>query len=71
MVEMLCQLTAAPDRKANGLVVNAVHAEPRVPLGKRLSQAIRRELERLANWRGATSLEVRAAPDAWLPVLAG
>jgi uncharacterized protein len=52
-------------------VAHAVHAEPRVPRGRRLPQAIRRELERLAAWRGATAFEVRAAPDAWRPVLAG
>jgi uncharacterized protein len=41
-----------------------------VPRGKRLPRAIRRELERLAAWRGASEIEVRTAPDAWRPVLA-
>jgi uncharacterized protein len=68
---LVARCDVALDRTANRLVVNAVHAEPRVPRGKRLPQAIRRELARLASWRGATALEVRAAPDAWLPVLAG
>jgi uncharacterized protein len=68
---LVARCDLALDRKANRLVVHAVHAEPRVPRGRRLPQAIRRELERLAKWRGATSLEVRAAPDAWRPVLAG
>ena len=50
------------DRKRNTLVALAVHAEPNVPRGKRLPQAIRRELERLAAWRGATDVEVLEAP---------
>jgi uncharacterized protein YcaQ len=68
---LVARCDLALDRQANRLVVHAVHAEPRVPRGRRLPQAIRRELERLAAWRGATALEVRAAPDAWRPVLAG
>jgi uncharacterized protein YcaQ len=58
------------DRQAGRLVAHAVHAEPGVPRGRRLPQAIRRELERLAAWRGAREIEVRAAPGAWRPVLA-
>jgi hypothetical protein len=38
--------------------------------GARLPRAIRRELERLAEWRGARDVEVRAAPDAWRAALA-
>jgi hypothetical protein len=68
---LVARCDLALDRKANRLIAHAVHAEPRVPRGRRLPQAIRRELERLAKWRGATALEVRAAPDAWRPVLAG
>ncbi len=59
----------AMDRKRNVLVAPAVHAEPKVPRGARLPKAIRRELERLAAWRGATGIEVLSAPDAWRPVL--
>lgn len=59
----------AMDRKRNVLVAPAVHAEPKVPRGARLPKAIRRELERLAAWRGASDIEVQVAPDAWRPVL--
>ena len=67
---LVARADLALDRKAGRLVVHAVHAEPRVPRGKRLPRAIRRELERLAAWRGASEIEVRVAPDAWRPVLA-
>lgn len=60
----------AMDRKRGVLVAHAVHAEPKVPRGARLPKAIRRELERLAAWRGATDIEVRSAPDVWLGQLA-
>jgi len=59
----------AMDRKRNVLVAPAVHAEPKLPRGARLPKAIRRELERLAAWRGASDIEVQLAPDAWRPVL--
>ena len=67
---LVARADLAVDRKTQTLVALAVHAEPNVPRGKRLPQAIRRELERLAAWRGATALEVREAPSAWRPVLA-
>ena len=67
---LVARADLALDRKTNTLVALAVHAEPNVPRGKRLPQAIRRELERLAAWRGAAQLEVREAPAAWRPVLA-
>jgi len=67
---LVARVDLAIDRKTKTLVALAVHAELNVPRGKRLPQAIRRELERLAAWRGATALEVRAAPAAWRPVLA-
>jgi uncharacterized protein YcaQ len=57
----------ALDRTRDALVAHALHAEPRVPRGLRLPKAIARELERLARWRNATNVEVRAAPTAWLP----
>ncbi len=63
---LVARIDLAMDRKRNALVAHAVHAEPNVPRGKRLPQAIRRELERLAAWRGATNVEVLAAPAAWL-----
>ncbi len=67
---LVARADLAIDRKTKTLVALAIHAEPNVPRGKRLPQAIRRELERLAAWRGATALEVREAPSAWRPVLA-
>ena len=67
---LVARADLAVDRRTRTLVALAVHAEPNVPRGKRLPQAIRRELERLAAWRGATALEVREAPSAWRPVLA-
>jgi uncharacterized protein YcaQ len=68
---LVARIDLAMDRKRQTLVALEVHAEPKVPRGKRLPQAIRRELERLAAWRGATAIEVRAAPDAWRPALVG
>jgi uncharacterized protein YcaQ len=55
----------AIDRKAQRLVAHAVHREPGAPRGKGVAAAIRRELERLANWQGARNLDVRQVPDAW------
>jgi uncharacterized protein YcaQ len=57
------------DRSAGRLVVHALHAEPGLRRGARLPRAIRRELERLAAWRGAREVEVRLAPDAWRAAL--
>jgi len=67
---LVARIDLAMDRSRGTLVAHAVHAEPKVPRGKRLPLAIRRELERLAAWRGATGIEVGAAPDAWRPILA-
>jgi hypothetical protein len=67
---LVARCDLALDRSAGRLVAHAVHAEPDAPRGQRLPRAIRRELERLAAWRGATAVEVRQAPDAWRPVLA-
>ena len=67
---LIARIDLAMDRKRETLVAHAVHAEPKVPRGKRLPTAIRKELERLAAWRGAKDIEVRIAPDAWRPVLA-
>ena len=69
---LVARADLAIDRKTNTLVALAVHAEPNVPRGKRLPQAIRRELERLAAWRGATrdSRCARHPPpggQSWLP----
>ena len=66
---LVARIDLAVDRKRDALVAHAVHAEPKVPRGKRLPRAIRRELERLAAWRGVSGVEVRIAPDAWRPVL--
>jgi uncharacterized protein len=58
------------DRRRNALNVLALHKEPDTPRAKRLPRAIRRELERLAAWRGATAIDIHAAPDEWKPILA-
>ena len=67
---LVARCDLAIDRKAKRLVVHAVHAQEGLRAGARLPRAIRRELERLAAWRGARDLEVRAAPDAWRAALA-
>ena len=59
---LVARADLAMDRKRNALVAHAIHAEPKVPRGARLPKAIRRELERLAAWRGATDIEVQMAP---------
>lgn len=64
---LVARVDLAMDRKRNTLVAHAVHAEPKLPRGLRLPRAIARELERLAAWRGATNVEVLAAPEAWRP----
>jgi uncharacterized protein YcaQ len=53
------------DKKTSTLNVLALHKEPGTPRGKRLPTAIRREFERLAGWRGATKIDIHAAPDEW------
>lgn len=67
---LVARCDLAIDRKAKRLVAHAVHAEEGLRAGARLPRAIRRELERLAEWRGARDVEVRAAPDAWRAALA-
>lgn len=67
---LVARIDLAMDRNRNVLVANRVFGEPRVPRGKRLPNAIRKELERLAAWRGATGIEVRAAPAEWPGLLA-
>ena len=66
---LVARIDLAMDRKRNVLSAIEVHAEPKAPRGKRLPTAIRRELERLAAWRGATGIEVLKAPSEWLEVL--
>jgi uncharacterized protein YcaQ len=68
---LVARLDLSVDRKRGRLIAHAVHAEPGAPRGRRLPQAIGRELERLAAWRGASAVEIGAAPEAWRPVLAG
>ena len=53
------------DRKTGRLVAPAIHREDNAPKGKAIAKAIRRELERLAAWQGATDLELQAVPAAW------
>jgi uncharacterized protein YcaQ len=67
---LVARCDLAIDRKASRLNVRAVHAEPGLRAGARLPKAIRRELERLATWRGVKEIEVGAAPDAWRQHLA-
>jgi uncharacterized protein YcaQ len=58
---LVARADLAIDRRAGRLVVHALHAEPGLRRGMRLPRAIRRELERLAAWRGAGEIEVRAS----------
>ena len=58
---LVARADLAIDRRAHRLIVHALHAEPGLRRGARLPRAIRRELERLAAWRGATEIEVRAS----------
>jgi hypothetical protein len=58
------------DRRAGRLVAHAIHREPRGPRGSGIARAVRRELERLARWQGATEIELRQVPDAWRAGLA-
>jgi uncharacterized protein YcaQ len=67
---LVARIDLAMDRKRGVLSAIEVHKEPRTPRGTRLPKAIRRELERLAGWRGATGIEVLKAPPEWLGVLA-
>jgi uncharacterized protein YcaQ len=67
---LVARCDLAIDRKAKRLNVLAMHAEPGLRAGARLPKAIRRELERLAAWRGAKEIEVGAAPGAWRQHLA-
>jgi uncharacterized protein YcaQ len=66
---LVARCDLAMDRKAARLKVISVHAEPGLRKGTRLPKAIRRELERLARWRGATAIEIGEAPMAWRPYL--
>jgi uncharacterized protein YcaQ len=67
---LVARIDLALDRERNVLSAIEVHKEPRTPRGQRLPKAIRRELERLAAWRGATGIEVLKAPPEWLGTLA-
>jgi uncharacterized protein len=63
--KLVARCDLAVDRKASRLKVLAVYAEPGLRAGARLPKAIRRELERLAAWRGASEIEVGTAPAKW------
>ena len=67
---LVARIDLAMDRKRGVLSAIEVHKEPRTARGNRLPKAIRKELERLAAWRGATGVEVLACPPEWLDVLA-
>jgi uncharacterized protein YcaQ len=68
--KLVGRMDLAMDRDRNVLRAIQVHREPSAPRGKRLPAAIRRELERLAAWRGATGIEVLHGPPEWLATLA-
>jgi uncharacterized protein YcaQ len=53
------------DRRAGRLIAPAIHREEGAPRGKTIASAIRRELERLARWRGADAVEIQSAPAGW------
>jgi uncharacterized protein len=68
---LIGRLDLAFDRKAGRLVAHAVHREPGGPRGDAAPRAIRRELEKLAAWQGATELELHGVPPEWKVGLAG
>jgi uncharacterized protein YcaQ len=53
------------DRKSGRLIAPAIHREDKAPKGKAIATAIRRELERLAAWQGASDIEVQQVPSEW------
>ena len=53
------------DRRTNRLIAPAIHREDGAPKGKAIAKRIRRELESLARWQGATDLELHATPPEW------
>jgi hypothetical protein len=53
------------DRAAGRLVAPAIHREEGAPRGKGIARTIRRELERLAKWQGASELELGVVPAVW------
>ena len=68
---LVARIDLAMDRKRNVLVAREVYRRAEGPArASGLPKAIRRELERLAAWRGAKGIEVLAAPPEWLGVLA-
>ena len=68
---LVARVDLAMDRKRNTLVALAVHAEPKVPRGKRLPTGDPRASSSGSPPGAApTRLEVREAPAAWRPVLA-
>jgi uncharacterized protein len=67
---LVARIDLAIDRKRSVLSAITVHKEPGAPRGRRLPHAIRRELERLAVWRGVTGIEILEAPTEWLGLLA-
>jgi uncharacterized protein YcaQ len=68
---LVARCDLAIDRKASRLIARAVYAEPGLRAGARLPKAIRRELERLATWRGVSEIEVGETPDGWRNALRG
>ena len=64
------RIDLAMDRKRNVLQAHrGPQGAARAARQAACRQAIRRELERLAAWRGATGIEVLEAPPEWLGVL--
>ncbi|MDP9400032.1 MAG: winged helix DNA-binding domain-containing protein [Actinomycetota bacterium] len=68
---LVARADLAVDRARDRLVAHAVHAEPEAERRVGPARALRRELERLAAWRGVGEVEVEGAPDRWRSVLRG
>jgi hypothetical protein len=67
---LIGRIDARFDRATGVLHVNAVHAEPAAPADA--GTAVRRAIEELANWRGATEIRFeRKMPTIWRHALAG
>jgi len=54
------------DTRKGELVVKTLHREPGAPRGSKVASAVRRELERMAAWRGATHVSFTGpVPTEW------
>lgn len=62
---LIGRVDVAVDRPARRLDVHAVHRERGAPRGVGVARSLRRELERLARWRGVEHVRVATAPAEW------